>query len=98
MARIQLTLAVAGTTVVLLAAPAAACQQDLKVNGPTNVHDQAYGKVKTQVRVTTNKHSTTVRLQATGFPASAKGKSFGAHVHVKPCGTDPAASGGHYQH
>jgi Cu-Zn family superoxide dismutase len=98
MARIPLTLAVAGATVVLLAAPAAACQHDLKVDGPTNVYDQAYGKVKTQVRVTTNKHSTTVRLRVTGFPASAKGKSFGAHVHVKPCGTDPAAAGGHYQH
>jgi Cu-Zn family superoxide dismutase len=101
MARIPLTLAAAGTTVVLLAAPAAACpnpQHNLKVNGPTNVYDPAYGTVKTQIRVTVHKNRTTVRLRVTGFPAAAKGKSFGAHVHVKPCGTDPAAAGGHYQH
>ncbi|MGW7076041.1 superoxide dismutase family protein [Streptomyces sp. NPDC054866] len=26
------------------------------------------------------------------------GHAYGAHVHQKPCGTDPAAAGGHYQH
>ncbi|MEV3853248.1 superoxide dismutase family protein [Streptomyces sp. NPDC050095] len=28
----------------------------------------------------------------------APGHAFGAHVHQKPCGVDPAAAGGHYQH
>lgn len=26
------------------------------------------------------------------------GYAYGAHVHQKPCGTDPDAAGGHYQH
>lgn len=26
------------------------------------------------------------------------GHAYGAHVHQKPCGPDPAAAGGHYQH
>ncbi|MFF1698968.1 superoxide dismutase family protein [Streptomyces sp. NPDC058257] len=26
------------------------------------------------------------------------GHAYGAHVHQKPCGADPAAAGGHYQH
>ena len=25
------------------------------------------------------------------------GRAYGAHVHQKPCGADPAAAGGHYQ-
>ena len=35
------------------------------------------------------------RLMVTGLPAN---RTFGAHVHTAPCGTDPSASGGHYQH
>ncbi|MFC8126464.1 superoxide dismutase family protein [Streptomyces sp. NPDC057302] len=26
------------------------------------------------------------------------GHAYGVHVHQKPCGADPAAAGGHYQH
>ncbi|GGZ11293.1 superoxide dismutase family protein [Streptomyces poonensis] len=39
--------------------------------------------------------ATTVRLRVTGLRA---GHTYGAHVHQKPCGTDPESSGGHYQH
>ncbi|BCL30948.1 hypothetical protein GCM10017557_58070 [Streptomyces aurantiacus] len=38
---------------------------------------------------------TTVTLHVTGLKP---GHRYGAHVHRKPCGTDPAAAGGHYQH
>ena len=39
---------------------------------------------------------TIVTLVVDGMPA---GRTFGAHVHKSACGaTDPAASGGHYQH
>ncbi|MGW3421433.1 superoxide dismutase family protein [Streptomyces phaeochromogenes] len=38
---------------------------------------------------------TTVKLRVTGLKA---GHEYGAHVHRKPCGADPAAAGGHYQH
>ncbi|MEU5341434.1 superoxide dismutase family protein [Streptomyces sp. NPDC020766] len=39
--------------------------------------------------------ATTVKLRVTGLKA---GHEYGAHVHRKPCGADPAAAGGHYQH
>ena len=46
--------------------------------------------------VATGGGSTVVKLLAEGFPA---GRTFGSHVHTKPCSaTDPAASGGHYMH
>ena len=39
--------------------------------------------------------TTTVKLRVTGLKA---GHKYGAHVHRKPCGADPAAAGSHYQH
>ncbi|MBT2414585.1 superoxide dismutase family protein [Streptomyces sp. ISL-12] len=39
--------------------------------------------------------ATTVRLRVRGLDP---GHAYGAHVHQKPCGADPAAAGGHYQH
>ncbi|MFC8196201.1 superoxide dismutase family protein [Streptomyces sp. NPDC057298] len=38
---------------------------------------------------------TTVGLRAAGLKP---GHAYGVHVHRNPCGTDPAAAGGHYQH
>ncbi|WUI49308.1 superoxide dismutase family protein [Streptomyces sp. NBC_00414] len=38
---------------------------------------------------------TTVTLRAKGLKA---GHAYGVHVHRNPCGADPAAAGGHYQH
>ena len=50
-------------------------------------------------RIEVEQHSTrrgsTVQLRVTGVRA---GHGFGAHVHRAPCGADPAAAGGHYQH
>ncbi|MEV5610445.1 superoxide dismutase family protein [Streptomyces sp. NPDC052225] len=37
----------------------------------------------------------TVKLRVEGL---APGHAYGAHVHQKPCGVDPGAAGGHYQH
>ncbi|MFI7384956.1 superoxide dismutase family protein [Streptomyces sp. NPDC049813] len=37
----------------------------------------------------------TVSLDVEGL---APDHAYGAHVHQKPCGADPAAAGGHYQH
>ncbi|MEU6031067.1 superoxide dismutase family protein [Streptomyces tauricus] len=38
---------------------------------------------------------TTVALRARGMKA---GYAYGVHVHRHPCGAEPAAAGGHYQH
>ncbi|WP_282699613.1 superoxide dismutase family protein [Streptomyces sp. CC219B] len=39
--------------------------------------------------------ATTVGLRVTGMKP---GHAYGVHVHTHPCGADPAAAGGHYQH
>jgi Cu-Zn family superoxide dismutase len=39
--------------------------------------------------------ATAVALRVDGM---VPGHVYGAHVHQKPCGADPAAAGGHYQH
>lgn len=36
----------------------------------------------------------TVKLRVDGL---TPGHTYGAHIHQKPCGADPAAAGGHYQ-
>ncbi|MFV0136251.1 superoxide dismutase family protein [Streptomyces sp. HMX87] len=38
---------------------------------------------------------TTVELRVKGIKP---GHAYGVHVHRRPCGNDPAAAGGHYQH
>jgi Cu-Zn family superoxide dismutase len=63
-------------------------------HGPTVAHDAAFADVRTQVHAWADEDSTRVRLMVNGLPAG----TYGAHVHVNPCGTDPLASGGHYQH
>ncbi|HET9380369.1 MAG TPA: superoxide dismutase family protein [Streptomyces sp.] len=39
--------------------------------------------------------ATTVELRVRGL---SPGHTYGVHVHREPCGADPAAAGGHYQH
>jgi Cu-Zn family superoxide dismutase len=39
--------------------------------------------------------ATAVGLRVRGM---VPGHAYGAHVHQRPCGADPAAAGGHYQH
>jgi len=41
------------------------------------------------------RHGTTVRLQVSGLLPD---RTYGAHVHTKPCGARPDDSGPHYQH
>ncbi|MFE5869676.1 superoxide dismutase family protein [Streptomyces roseifaciens] len=43
----------------------------------------------------TGDHGTAVQLRLRGVQP---GRTFGAHVHTKPCGTRPDHSGPHYQH
>ena len=77
------------------ALPAAASMLVNHGRGPTIVHDSAYSDSRNQVHSWTRDGQTQVRLMVTGLPAN---RTFGAHVHTAPCGTDPSASGGHYQH
>lgn len=39
--------------------------------------------------------TTTVKLRVDGM---VPGHAYAVHVHQKPCGADPAAAGGHFQH
>ncbi|QXJ24581.1 superoxide dismutase family protein [Actinomadura graeca] len=97
--RAAVTLAAAGAAVLApLPIPALAGPQPrlIIIDGPTNVHDAAYSGVRTRVIVREGRR-TDVRLTATGFPAAAAGKTFGAHVHRDRCGAEPAASGPHYR-
>ncbi|MFK0254355.1 superoxide dismutase family protein [Streptomyces sp. NPDC090445] len=52
--------------------------------------------VGSRIRVTeqTGDDGTRIELRLEGVEA---GRTFGAHVHRKPCGKDPAAAGAHYQ-
>jgi Cu-Zn family superoxide dismutase len=84
--------------VALVAVPGAAIAAAVMVvhgHGPTVVHDPVYAGVTTQVHAWTRDGETTVRLMADGL---TPGRTYGAHVHKAPCGSDPLASGGHYQH
>jgi Cu-Zn family superoxide dismutase len=86
--------AAAAVVVVPTAAVAAQVLVD-HGHGPTVTHDAAYTGIATQVHAWTRGESTRVRLMVEGLPP---GRTFGAHVHTGRCGTDPLASGGHYQH
>ncbi|MFI6942990.1 superoxide dismutase family protein [Streptomyces sp. NPDC050418] len=103
-------MAVAGLTAVLLAAnggtAAADCdgtraQGTFAPPGATVPSDaKTYDMelvpagARIEVRQHTGKHGTVVKLRVGGLKADY---AYGAHVHQKPCGTDPAAAGGHYQ-
>lgn len=83
---------------VLVAVPATAAAAGVLVDhghGPTVAHDPSYDTIKTQVHAWAKDGSTRVRLMVTGLPPD---RTFGAHVHTRPCAADPLASGGHYQH
>lgn len=48
--------------------------------------------------VTTGAGGSVITLHVRGVAADA-GRTFGAHIHQKPCDSeDPLAAGGHYQH
>nr|WP_237417719.1 superoxide dismutase family protein [Actinomadura rayongensis] len=78
------------------AAASAAEHGATTVHGPSYVYDTAYSAARTTVSVRSLHGWTIVALKVAGLPAAAAGKTFGAHVHVNPCGADPAAAGEHY--
>ena len=85
------------TAIALVSVPTAAAAASVLVDhghGPTVVHDPTYADITTQVHAWTRGESTRVRLMVEGLPP---GRTFGAHVHTGSCGSDPLASGGHYQ-
>ena len=47
--------------------------------------------------VATGEGGSMITLHVRNADAEA-GRTFGAHVHQSPCGTDGSAAGGHYQH
>jgi Cu-Zn family superoxide dismutase len=53
--------------------------------------------VRTTIYTGEIRGGTWVVLVATGFPRSAVGRTFGAHVHRDKCGPRPEDSGPHYQ-
>ncbi|GAA2602782.1 superoxide dismutase family protein [Actinomadura fulvescens] len=97
MRRTAITVTAAGAALGLAATPALACPKPIKVKGPTYAYDKAFAKAKTRIVVTGKKKRTTVRLAVSGLPASAVGKTLGAHVHKNACGPKPADAGPHYQ-
>ena len=70
----------------------------ITANGPSVVHDATFIDVKTEVSSIEIPSTTlsVVILKVKNMPQSARNRSFGAHVHTKPCATDPAASGPHH--
>ncbi|GAA2727093.1 hypothetical protein [Actinocorallia aurantiaca] len=87
-----------GAVVSLAASSSAAAGPDPRTLGPSFVYDDAYSEVLTAVTVRATQRSTKVTLDASNFPRSAHGRTFGAHVHVDRCGPKPTDAGDHYQH
>ncbi len=86
--------------VAVPAGVAAAAATSSRSSGP----DQTYGVANPFADAAATVHvvanaagGSTVTLHVDGVVAT-KNQTFGAHVHTAPCGSDPLASGGHYQH
>jgi len=86
-----------GAVLALGAASASAAGPEPQVFGPSFVYDDDYAEVLTKVTVHATGRSTGVTLEASNFPRSAHGRTFGAHVHVDRCGPKPTDAGKHYQ-
>jgi Cu-Zn family superoxide dismutase len=94
------TVAMTGAATGLQAGPVLADPprpHKIEATGPTYTYDAAYSAVRTKVQVVPLEHTTTVTLDASGFPRAASGKHFGAHVHQKACGPVATDAGPHYQ-
>lgn len=72
----------------------------ITAEGPSFVHDAAFLDAKVEVRVIPVPLTdlTVAIMYVRNMPQSARGRTFGAHVHARACAADPAASGGHYLH
>ncbi|HEY8482213.1 MAG TPA: superoxide dismutase family protein [Spirillospora sp.] len=79
------------------AAPAPPDHHVFFIHGPARVHDDAYRGMLMGVAVVRQENRTSVRLHVSGFPESARGRTFGAHVHVNACGPRPEDAGPHYR-
>jgi len=86
-----------GAALALGAAAASAAGPEPRFLGPSFVYDDAYSEVLTKVTVHSTDRRTGVTLEASNFPRSAYGRTFGAHVHVDRCGPRPTDAGKHYQ-
>lgn len=97
-----LILATVVTSLTLTPAPAGATSgSQVRASGPTYVYApparEDLNDVKTWVKaVSTSSGETIVTFDVTGIPESYRGRTFGTHVHVNPCGTSPADVGPHY--
>jgi Cu/Zn superoxide dismutase len=71
-----------------------------RVSGPTYLYgtENPMAGVELDIHgVQTPSGGTIVTLHASGFDLSQAGRTFGAHVHVRPCGEVASAAGPHYQ-
>ncbi|GAA3228611.1 hypothetical protein [Actinocorallia longicatena] len=89
------TTALAGAAVLTAGTSAQACGRT--VEGPGHVYDHVFDGTRLTITVRSGRDGTAIRMRLWNLPESARGRSFGAHVHVKPCTDDPAAAGPHYQ-
>lgn len=97
-----LILVTVATSLALAPSPADAQPgSQVDASGPTYVYStpapEDLKNIKTRVKaVRTASGETIVTLDVTGIPESYRGRTFGAHVHVNPCGPSPADAGPHY--
>ncbi|MEO5679225.1 MAG: superoxide dismutase family protein [Acidimicrobiales bacterium] len=101
--RVGLGLAAATTMLIGGAQAASAVERGAVVSeasGPTQVYgpDNPLAGVSLRIHgVQTPSGKTIVSLHAAGFDPALAGTTYGAHVHVNPCGPTGAAAGGHYK-
>jgi Cu-Zn family superoxide dismutase len=80
------------------ASVAAAAGGSARSAGPDFTYDATFARARARVHVVrTGSGGTHVTLHVTGV-AGAAGRTFGAHVHQRPCGPSGGAAGPHYQH
>lgn len=90
------------TSLTLTPSPAGATSgSQVRASGPTYVYappaPEDLNDIKTRVKaVSTSSGETIVTFGVTGIPESYRGRTFGVHVHVNPCGASPADIGPHY--
>jgi Cu/Zn superoxide dismutase len=92
---------VLGAAIVATAGVAVAVSTSGRSTGPDYTYgtDNPFAGASAAVHmVATGAGGSRVTLHVKGVDAIA-GRTFGAHVHVNPCGEfDPLLAGGHYQH
>lgn len=95
---------VVGIAVAAISAPVSAGNGGGKVtraNGPSFTYGAPNPFAGADVRVhgvQTGSGRTIVTLKVQGLDPKLAGTTFGAHVHVARCGSEPSAAGGHFMH